>query len=417
MDRSGPGTAAGLVRALLGAALLCAGCPHDWNWRALDGGVEPAADGSEDAEAPDGDLDADAGTDGEAGADAGADLDGDPDDRPGDGDAPDGPRDRGSPEAAEPPDRGPECGESATRPCGRGACAGHETCRGGRWSACEGGAAPAAEVCNGVDDDCDGDTDDGGCAAPLECGAIRPGECGCPEASCGAMVILPGGTFTMGCNTTPASDCGRDESPPHEVMVQAFRIDRTEVTQAAWRRCLDARACTAPRPEETGCGTSWEPATRGQHPVACVSWDQARTYCEWAGKRLCSEAEWEYAARGGDTRKYPWGDETPTCSRAHFGDCPPGTDSIEVARLPAAAFGLHDLAGNVAEWVEDDYHPNYERAPDNASAWVDGPPRAGTRVYRGGSFGIGPAEQVRSSMRELRAPGGTAVHLGLRCCR
>lgn len=152
----------------------------------------------------------------------------------------------------------------------------------------------------------------------------------------------------------------------------------------------------------------------------CITWHQAREYCDWVGKRLCSESEWEMASRGTDGRIYPWGNETETCHYAvmYEGGYGCGTGSSwPVGSKPAGAspYGALDMSGNVWEWVEDDWHPNYTEAPTNGSAWVD-VPRASYRVERGGSYYVFSGG-LRASRRTAYDPAGYQDGLGVRCCR
>jgi formylglycine-generating enzyme required for sulfatase activity len=218
------------------------------------------------------------------------------------------------------------------------------------------------------------------------------------------MVRILGGPFIMGGGEEA------DEQPRRTVVVSPFYIDQDEVTRAAYGVCVRAGACKPPAGARPDDATS-------QLPVTGVSWDDADAYCRWAGKRLPSEAEWERAARGTDGRQYPWGDE-PDCGRANFGNyegegrCPanPGRP-VEVGRYGGE---IHDLAGNVWEWVADWYDPRYyRRAPT-----VDpkGPRRGERRVVRGGAccsmFGL-----PRASNRNAFPPDYRDDDLGFRCAR
>jgi len=172
------------------------------------------------------------------------------------------------------------------------------------------------------------------------------------------MVYVPAGEFIMG-----SDERDGNEQPMHTVYLDAFYIDKTAVTNAQYRKCVEAGACDAPR--ET---TDYDNADYAQHPVVYVNWFQAKAYCEWVGKRLPTEAEWEKAARGTDGRKYPWGN-TFDGSRLNFCDknCTlswkdPSVDDGYTGTAPvgsypvgASPYGALDMAGNVYAWVADWY--------------------------------------------------------------
>jgi formylglycine-generating enzyme required for sulfatase activity len=213
-----------------------------------------------------------------------------------------------------------------------------------------------------------------------------------------------------------------NETPLHTVTVPTFELTATEVTVAQYQVCVnDGGACTAPA---TGTTCNWNDPGYEDHPVNCVDWNQARDFCAWAGGRLPTEAEWEYAARStgpSSSFTYPWGNSTATCSYAVMNDgsgsgCGTGR-TWSVCSKPAGntGQGLCDMAGNVWEWVEDDYHSDYTGAPTDGSAWVDGP-RGSYRVVRGGSFGH-DAGFLRAADRHYFDPSYTLEHLGFRCTR
>lgn len=228
------------------------------------------------------------------------------------------------------------------------------------------------------------------------------------RAETGDMVRIPSGKFMMGCNPRVDSACEDDEKPYHEVELDAYRIDRSEVTFGEYRKCVNAGKCKAPRVSGGQCwvynGSKWEygvlsSAFQGdRQPVLCVDWTQADAYCRWAGKRLPTEAEWEKAARGTDGRMYPWGNEEATCSRAVFwgvgGDCSRSMTSPGCTKSAGnSPYGVCDMAGNVWEWTADRYDAAYfksspRRNPTGASS-------GDTRVLRGGAWG--------NETRELRA--------------
>ncbi len=169
------------------------------------------------------------------------------------------------------------------------------------------------------------------------------------ETAPDGMLLVEGGTFEMG-----AKEGGEgDERPAHDVTVASFWLDKTEVTQAAYEECVAAKACTPADPEILA---TFGGLFRGpQKPVVGISWFSAHDYCKWKGKRLPREAEFERAVRGDDGRRYPWGNEPPTKERTVFSaNAPEDVGTHPAGRGP---YGHDDLAGNVWEWIEDDYDP------------------------------------------------------------
>ncbi len=225
------------------------------------------------------------------------------------------------------------------------------------------------------------------------------------------MVTVPSGSFWMGCNEEWDRGCRPTEFPYRRVEVPAFRIDRTVVTQAEYARCVADEVCAAPASRDE---CAWDPESRAAHPVTCIDWFKAREYCDWAGKRLCSEAEWEKAARGNDGRIYPWGNERPTCELMHNSRC--GDEPLPVGSRPkgASPYGALEMAGNVREWVEDDWFPSYEGAPDDGSPRV-AEPRKRQRVRRGCCF-RGMGGSLRTSARMSGPPAQDDSCFGIRCC-
>jgi len=204
------------------------------------------------------------------------------------------------------------------------------------------------------------------------------------------MVLVPAGAFTMGDN---------ENSPQREVYVDAFRLDRHEVTVSQYSRFVEATGSVR-------LPDAWEEldlAKGASLPVIGVDWHDASAYCTWAGKRLPSEAEWEKAARGTDARTYPWGDSPPTPVQANFENRAPGAYQgglKPVASHPAGAspFGIHDLAGNSAEWVADWYDENV------------------SRTIRGGGW-RDPADRITASRRFYAHPKNRGEDVGFRCAR
>ncbi len=248
------------------------------------------------------------------------------------------------------------------------------------------------------------------------------------------MVPVPGGTFSMG-STPGVGD--NDESPPHQVRLSDYCIDKTEVTVAAYGLCVTSGKCTAapePGKDELESLCNGTRRDRQEHPINCVDWDQARAYCESVNKRLPSEAEWEYAARGSDGRKYPWGKEDPSAKRLNACDSAcrvlgrrlrmelpgmyMGDDGWEatapVGSFPdgASPFGALDMAGNVWEWTADWY------GAYTADARTDPPgPKEGTeRVNRGGSW-KDDAATISVTDRFQDSPTARIPFLGFRCAR
>jgi len=229
------------------------------------------------------------------------------------------------------------------------------------------------------------------------------------------MVALPGGTFRRG-----SEEGGSDELHVRDVAVDPFALSATEITVAQYARCVDAGECEEP---DSGRSCNWgvDPA-RDDHPVNCVSWSDAGQFASFVSRwlpetRLPTEAEWEYAARdGGKDITYPWGDAEAICDRAVIDACKHDTtEPVCSAPRGSTSSGICDLAGNVWEWVADDWHVDYEGAPADGTAWVD-VPRGAARVIRGGSFRDGPRD-ARAAYRYRGVPGGRFDFLGFRLSR
>jgi formylglycine-generating enzyme required for sulfatase activity len=206
------------------------------------------------------------------------------------------------------------------------------------------------------------------------------------------MIVVPAGKFIMG---SPENEFGRiaSEGPQHEVTIaKPFAVSKFEATFEEWDACAAAAGC--PR-----IADRWG---REQMPVIDVTWDEATAYVGWlshlTGKeyRLLTEAEWEYVARAGTQTRYSWGDD-PGKGNANCNGCGSQWDREQTAPVGSFkpnAFGLYDMHGNVWEWVEDSWHDNYDGAPLDGSAWLQGADPS-LRAVRGGSWGIVP--------RDLRA--------------
>ncbi|MFO0775568.1 MAG: formylglycine-generating enzyme family protein [Nitrospiraceae bacterium] len=222
--------------------------------------------------------------------------------------------------------------------------------------------------------------------------------------------LIPAGRFTMG------SASGQDdEQPSHTVELPAFYIDVHEITVGRYARFL--KAVNADRP------VGWNEAVHPRDddkPVVGVDWFDAREYCEWVGRRLPTEAEWEKTARGPDARPYPWGEAPPTAAHAQFNHTRwKGYTSVApVGTHPdgQSPYGIHDLAGNVWEWVSDRYDAQAYRlrATDRPTAGPNGPAQGPLRVLRGGSW-ADAAPILRSANRAAYPPNGRRRDFGFRC--
>ena len=283
---------------------------------------------------------------------------------------------------------------------------------------------------------------------PCQCWglAIAPPVNRAPELAIDCMenqALIPGGTFWMGTQDLDKS------KPVHKVTLSPYCIDKTEVTVAAFRLCVDVGACPSAiatvdwkgmKPEDKTKWSqfcSWGRRGYDKHPINCVDWNQATTYCERLGGRLPTEAEWEYAARGPDGRTYPWGNEPPDATRlnacgsecaamaqqrldANWTPMHAGNDgwpaTAPVGRYPrgASPFGVLDMAGNVWEWTADAF-ADYSLQPatnPQPSGREESP-----RVVRGGAWISKVADEARTTDRFGCVPENRISSLGFRCAR
>jgi formylglycine-generating enzyme required for sulfatase activity len=221
------------------------------------------------------------------------------------------------------------------------------------------------------------------------------------------MIFVPAGEFEMGSATAdPHAD--EDEFPLHLVYVEAFWVDRTEVTNAMYVSCIEAGVCTPPARSDFYLESAY-----AYHPVTGISWDQAAAYCSWAGRRLPSEAEWEKTARGTDGRIYPWGNSIPTDELANFDQHVDETTPVGSYPDGASPYGALDMAGNAWEWVLDGYSPEYYSISPEQNPISDSP--INRRVLRGGNWDSN-AEGVRSANRFWAFPGRNDTD-GFRCAK
>jgi len=253
------------------------------------------------------------------------------------------------------------------------------------------------------------------------------------------MIFIPAGEFTMGSDFSPKPDFQdgitdegfSDEHPEHTVYLSDYLMDVTEVTNAQYRECVLDGACTEPRTSESLTREDYytNPAF-DNYPVLSVTWYQAQTYCQWAGKRLPTEAEWEKTARGAaDERNYPWGDDEPTCGLSNYGEvieidgstqvgCIGDTQPVASYPFGMSPYGVFDMAGNVSEWVSDWYNADYYNSdifPDNLIN-PQGPPDGSLKVVRSGSF-IDRSFFIRAAMRSKQNPYLGMPHIGFRCAK
>jgi formylglycine-generating enzyme required for sulfatase activity len=218
------------------------------------------------------------------------------------------------------------------------------------------------------------------------------------------LVYVPAGEFTMG------NEVSFDERPVHIVNVDAFWIDQTEVTNAMYAKCVQAGLCNVPNIEMIFASTDYygDPAY-DNHPVIYATWNDAKTYCEWAGRRLPNEAEWEKAARGTDGRTYPWG-EGINCNKANYNNCAQATTKVGSYPIGVSPYGALDMTGNVYEWVSSLGMPY----PYDATNGREDLSASGDRVMRGGSW-LTASDWSRSAFRIWFPPDEGNFGVGFRC--
>lgn len=245
------------------------------------------------------------------------------------------------------------------------------------------------------------------------------------------LVFVPAGEFTMGSDTGYKTRVSQDrltgdERPEHQVVLDAFWIDQTEVTNKMYALCVEAGVCQEPT------STGWDPRDRyygnaefDNYPVILADWSMAKTYCEWAGRRLPTEAEWEKAARGENASVYPWGD-TFDGSLVNFCDTNCSSywanksfndefaDVAPVGSYPSgkSVYGALDMAGNVLEWVSSLYKPY----PYDATDGRENLDSSDARVLRGGAWRY-DNNSVRSAFRNRYFPSNSDSSVGFRCSR
>ncbi|TAK24462.1 MAG: hypothetical protein EPO40_24055 [Myxococcaceae bacterium] len=233
---------------------------------------------------------------------------------------------------------------------------------------------------------------------------------GGPHPPCPAgLRLIPAGMFLMG---EPGSD-DAPAQPVHGVRLTAFCMDETEVTVSAYAECVRLGACTSPG---TGTFCNWMIPGREQHPVNCIDWNQARSYCQSRGSELPTEAQWEYAARGTDGRAYPWGNDAPSSQPCWIGGGQTRTSTCATRSFSSGVspFGLFDMAGNVFEWTLDWMAP-YTGDVSSSVMNPVGPAGGTSRVLRGGPWNTASAIIIRSTHRDSITPTYRSGDTGFRC--
>lgn len=229
------------------------------------------------------------------------------------------------------------------------------------------------------------------------------------------MVKVPAGSYDMGTERGES-----DERPVHNVYVSTFLIDKYEVTYSQYDSCVAAGRCAPPHYRDGKC-TMWisngikrvkvpDKYTGDEFPVVCVSWRQARSYCRYKGKRLPTEAEWEKAALGGRDVKYSWGN-TFSGDKCVSGD---NRRPEKTGYSPPNGYGIHDMTGNVWEWVSDRYEKDYYKFSEERDP--KGPGASRYRTIRGGGW-YSSEEMLRIKNRHWFTPEAGEVSVGFRCAK
>lgn len=228
------------------------------------------------------------------------------------------------------------------------------------------------------------------------------------------MVLVPAGEFIMGSN--PDEPSWDNEYPKHTVYLDAFYIDKYEVTNSRYQSCVDAGQCSSPSETKSDTRKRYfgEPKF-AVYPVIYVDWAQANTFCEWEGKRLPTEAEWEKAARGTDGQTYPWGSAEPSCDVANYtSECVGDTTPVGAYPAGASPYGALDMGGNVWEWVADWYQADYY--VNSPLQNPQGPSEGEYRILRGGSWHMRDSV-VRTAYRKTFQTDYSYYYIGFRCAR
>ena len=233
-----------------------------------------------------------------------------------------------------------------------------------------------------------------------------------------SMILVPEGEFTMG-----SENGNTDEKPAHNVYLESYYIDKYEVTNSLYSVCVNSGICLPPENFRSFGGLDYYyDKSKVDYPVIYVDWNSAVTYCEWRGARLPTEAEWEKAARGSDSRIYPWGSSIPDsrngCNYANYtyhswgGNCSLDGSAVGQTALGKSPYGVYDMAGNVAEWVADWYSPKYYSESSYKNPL--GPTTGTQKIVRGGSW-YDNASSIRIFLRSQRLPDDVNPLVGFRC--
>jgi formylglycine-generating enzyme required for sulfatase activity len=221
------------------------------------------------------------------------------------------------------------------------------------------------------------------------------------------MVYVPAGDFSMGSLAGTS-----DEQPVHTITLDAYWIDKTEVTNVMYSQCVQSGPCLKPYNQSNTHFNYYPDPQFANYPVLNLKWSSADKYCTWAGRRLPTEAEWEKAARGTDGRTYPWGNSDPNNSLLNFNN--PVGDALRVGSYlhGASPYGALDMAGNLREWVADWYDALYYATSPQSNP--TGPVSGQYKVLRGGSW-HSDLYNIRSADRQYSAPDIRDKTVGFRC--
>ena len=223
------------------------------------------------------------------------------------------------------------------------------------------------------------------------------------------LIYIPEGEFRMGSGKTDSNQ-DENETPAHKVYLDAFWISKTQVTNAMFNACVNAGVCKYSVKKTTN--PNYLDPLFTYHPVVYIAWEMAQTYCDWTGGRLPTEAEWEKAARGPGSNRYPWGDDQPSLKYVNAENDVGNTTAAGSFIAGASVYGVLDMGGNVREWVSDWFDPAYYQVSPYRNPW--GPETGEKKVLKGASFSD-PFRYCRSANRLSHEPGSPGAVRGFRC--